>query len=42
MEAPYNCVGGSEQQCLPPKCFGEWGGHCIQQIGVPAADSWYP
>lgn len=24
MDAPYNCVGGSEQQCLPPKVSSGW------------------
>ena len=42
MNAPYNCIGGSETQCLPPKCSGEWAGKCINTLGVPPAASWYP
>jgi len=39
MMAPYNCVGGSEQQCIPQTCSYHCGGG---PVSVPHPDTWYP
>jgi hypothetical protein len=38
MAAPANCVGGSEQGCVPANCGPHCGGHAV----LPSPASWYP
>eukprot|EP00961_Rhodomonas_salina_P055755 748797-Rhodomonas_salina.1 len=37
MEAPHNCVGGSEVQCIPQNC----GPLCYNPNGLTAPAHWY-
>jgi hypothetical protein len=39
MAAPANCVGGSEQGCLPANCGYQCGG---ENVTVPKPMTWYP
>jgi hypothetical protein len=38
MEAPNNCIGGSEQGCVPKGCGPHCGGGAVK---VPAPATWY-
>ncbi len=37
MEAPHNCIGGSEVQCIPRNC----GPLCYNPNGLAPPSSWY-